>query len=392
MGFGLLFWWPFFLHGLTYDHVPFGPPARAAGMLAYVAVVALAILIGVVAAEPDHGRLLRAAERRGLRGVAAVGHAAVLLVAAGLALAAPAPVAPAATTAASTVALPLAAADGLNVILVGLDGADWRVIEPLIAQGKLPNFEAIRRRGVSGPLHTFPDSNSAVIWASIYSGTRPETHGILDFYRIHLAGMGDGHGVFPVHRSFFKELADLLEPVGLAERETVSRYDLDALPVWEISDHLGLPTGMVDGYYYSFPAPQPTTPGSFFVSYGLDGFYQQVLAGGGAARLRDHPLFVQPPELLRELKGELEQPDFFWQSAALRRAARDPPAAAAPELLHPRAGHRAASVLEVVRAPALLSACAPRTWRRKAARSRASTWRSTTSSASCWRWSTSVRC
>ena len=47
MIFGLLFWLPWFLHGLTYDHVPTGPPAGAWGMLAYVALVAAAIALGV---------------------------------------------------------------------------------------------------------------------------------------------------------------------------------------------------------------------------------------------------------------------------------------------------------------------------------------------------------
>ena len=33
-----------------------------------------------------------------------------------------------------------------------------------------------------GPLASFPDSNSAVIWASIYSGRRPAVHEVQDFY------------------------------------------------------------------------------------------------------------------------------------------------------------------------------------------------------------------
>ena len=72
-------------------------------------------------------------------------------------------------------------------------------------------------------------------------------------------------------------------------------------------------------------------PGSFLLAYGLDGFYQQVIAGGGAARLRDLPLFLQPagdPSAASSRRST--QPDFFWQAEALRRAARR---RAAPRLL-----------------------------------------------------------
>lgn len=330
--FGLMFWLPWFLHGLTYDNVPGGPPASAWGMLAYVMVVALAIALGVWAwtrallRVPVSGRALA---RIAVAGYALAVAAALVLVAGAAPAAAPAPATttpaaptPAAPTPATTMpaTLPAVSATGLDVILVALDGADWRVIEPLIAAGKLPAFAEILRRGSGGPLQSFPDSNSAVIWASIYSGERPERHGILDFYRMHLAGMRPGAGLFPVHRTFFKEFADVLGPLGLAERVAVSRYDLRALPIWEIADHLGLPAGVVDGYYYSFPAPRLATTGSFLLSYGLDGFYQQVIGGGGAARLKDLPLFLQPePEaLFRTIKPALTQPDFFWQAEALR--------------------------------------------------------------------------
>jgi Type I phosphodiesterase / nucleotide pyrophosphatase len=319
LAFGLMFWWPFFLYGLTYDHVPMQAPASAWGMLAYVLAVALAVLLGVWLLALVLRRWLPLAGRP-VAVVTAAGHALALLVAVTMALTAPPRQAALATTATTTAAtLPAVTETGLDVTLVALDGADWQVLDPLIAAGKLPNFAEIQRRGVAGPLHTFPDSNSSVIWASIYSGARPDQHGILDFYRVHLPGMRPGAGVFPVHRTFFKEMVDLLEPIGLAERASVSRYDLQALPLWEITDHLGLATGVVDGYYYSFPAPRLATAGSFLAAYGLDGFYQQVIAGGGAARLRDLPLFLQPaPEtLFRAVKPALTAADFFWQEQAL---------------------------------------------------------------------------
>ena len=40
-----------------------------------------------------------------------------------------------------------------RVVIVGIDGADWKIIEPLIDQHRLPAFERLQNEGASGPLH-----------------------------------------------------------------------------------------------------------------------------------------------------------------------------------------------------------------------------------------------
>jgi hypothetical protein len=180
--------------------------------------------------------------------------------------------------------------------------------------------------GASASLATFPDSNSAVIWASVYTGALPDRHGVLDFYQIDLPGMGS-EGLFPVHRTYFKELAEILSRVGLARQTMISRYSVHALPIWEIADHLGMTVGVVDGYFYSFPAMIPTRPESFVLSYGLDGYAQD----SGAKKLEQAALFAQPPRLFRELRPLLGLPDFEWQSAAALRLLGERPQ---PKLLN----------------------------------------------------------
>src|SRR4028118_2072754 len=65
-------------------------------------------------------------------------------------------------------------------IVIGIDGGEWRVIRKLWDQGKLPNLRRIAERGVSTTLHTAYNS-SPVIWTTIATGVTPPEHGITDF-------------------------------------------------------------------------------------------------------------------------------------------------------------------------------------------------------------------
>jgi hypothetical protein len=305
IAFNLFFWELFFLYGLTYDQAPLRPEG-AFGMALVLLLLALAVAGGVLAASA-----ILLWSREWLRRRGGVRRAALAALTAGVAIHLAAPLYIGGRAEKETAAAPpaLRAVDtGVKVVLVGFDGADWRVIRPLMEKGELPVFAGLARHGASGDLATLHDSNSAVIWASIYSGEKPERHGVLDFYRIRLPGMASA-GLFPVHRTYFKELADLAAPLGLVRQIPVDRFSLNAAPVWEIADRAGAPIGVVDGYFYSFPALRPARPESWFLSYGLDEF-----AARPSSRVE---LFTQPKALFRRLRPLLADGDFYWQSAAL---------------------------------------------------------------------------
>ena len=66
--------------------------------------------------------------------------------------------------------------------MVGIDSADWDVIEPLMAEGKMPNLSALVESGVSCDLHSLePKQKSPTIWTTIATGKLPEKHGIADY-------------------------------------------------------------------------------------------------------------------------------------------------------------------------------------------------------------------
>lgn len=315
--FNLGFWELFWLHGLTYDQYPFGRLSGAGGMVAFVAVLVVLIAAGVALASWLLFRLLSGVWRRGWLPRFALG--AFLL---GLILHAAAPLWAGRPWEMQKGATPPPEIPieetGLKVALVGLDGADWKVLRPMIDGGELPAFAGMVKNGSTASLATFPDSNSAVIWTSIYTGVLPERHGVLDFFRVELLGTS----LYPVHRTFFKELSG-----PLARLRMINRYSVHALPVWEIADHLGLTIGIVDGYFYSFPAIAPSRPESYVLAYGLDGYAQEP----GGKKMEEAELFVQPPGLFRELRPLLDLPDFEWQSAAALRLLAERPQ---PKLLN----------------------------------------------------------
>ncbi len=69
-----------------------------------------------------------------------------------------------------------------RAVVIGIDGADWKVIDALVAEGGMPNLRRLRERGVWGPIETLSDiALSPVIWTSVATGKTASKHGIAWF-------------------------------------------------------------------------------------------------------------------------------------------------------------------------------------------------------------------
>lgn len=68
-----------------------------------------------------------------------------------------------------------------KVLLIGWDAADWKVINPLMDQGKMPHLEKLVNGGTMGNLATLTPVLSPMLWTSIATGKRPYQHGIHGF-------------------------------------------------------------------------------------------------------------------------------------------------------------------------------------------------------------------
>ncbi|MCZ7618470.1 MAG: alkaline phosphatase family protein [Myxococcota bacterium] len=69
-----------------------------------------------------------------------------------------------------------------RVAVLGIDGADWHVLDPMIHAGELPTIAGLMRRGTHAVLRSIEPSYSPVVWNSIFTGMTPEQHGVRDWY------------------------------------------------------------------------------------------------------------------------------------------------------------------------------------------------------------------
>ncbi len=113
-----------------------------------------------------------------------------------------------------------------KLLVIGLDGADWAIIDPLVQQGRMPNLARLVEHGVRSKLLTISPALSPVVWTSVATGVDPPRHGILDFLAPDPAG-GEG------------------QPVTSAQRKVPA--------IWEMLSKAGVPVGVV-GWWATFPA------------------------------------------------------------------------------------------------------------------------------------------
>ena len=68
-----------------------------------------------------------------------------------------------------------------KVIVIGLDGLEPSIVEPMVARGELPCLASIARQGYYSRLTTTYPAQTPVAWSSFATGTNPGGHGIFDF-------------------------------------------------------------------------------------------------------------------------------------------------------------------------------------------------------------------
>jgi len=68
-----------------------------------------------------------------------------------------------------------------SVLIIGLDGTSWTLLDPWIKNGKLPNLSKLIRKGSKGDLKTTIPILSCSAWTSLFTGKNPGKHGIFEY-------------------------------------------------------------------------------------------------------------------------------------------------------------------------------------------------------------------
>jgi predicted AlkP superfamily phosphohydrolase/phosphomutase len=123
---------------------------------------------------------------------------------------------------------PAPAISGRRVILIGWDGADWDLLDPLMRAGGLPNLKRLVAEGRTANLESYPPTVSPMVWTTIATGADPRDHQVLSFFEID---------------------PDTGRPVPIsAESRRVPAY-------WETASARDLSVGVVN-YWATFPAEE----------------------------------------------------------------------------------------------------------------------------------------
>lgn len=164
-----------------------------------------------------------------------------------------------------------------RVILIGLDGGTFTVLDPLMDRGKMPFLRQLIGRSVRGPLRTVTPALTPPGWTSLMTGKRPGQHGVFDFFQ--------------------KEARDS-EYFRLT-----SSHDIHAETIWTVASKRGR-RAIALNFPLTFPPPD------------VDGF----VVPGGWMPWRQLRLGCHPPGLFDELKT---LPSFNARELAMDRALED---------------------------------------------------------------------
>jgi predicted AlkP superfamily phosphohydrolase/phosphomutase len=69
-----------------------------------------------------------------------------------------------------------------RVVIFGVDGLTFRVLHPLIQQGKLPHFRRLQQQGCEAILESKYPPITPPAWISLSTGLKPANHGVYDFW------------------------------------------------------------------------------------------------------------------------------------------------------------------------------------------------------------------
>jgi predicted AlkP superfamily phosphohydrolase/phosphomutase len=125
-----------------------------------------------------------------------------------------------------------------RLLIVGLDGATFDVLDPLMDAGRMPNLRAFIRAGVAGVLESTKPPITPAAWTTFMTGKGPGRHGIVDFEKYDVR----------THTLTFN-----------------STYEIQEKTLWELLSEKGLRVGSIN-----VPMTYPPRPVNGFMISGFE--------------------------------------------------------------------------------------------------------------------------
>ena len=141
-----------------------------------------------------------------------------------------------------------------RVILMAWDGADWRILDPLLEQGALPNLQALIDRGQRDVLRSTVPTHSWSAWPSFLTGVDPVDHGVFDI----LETVPGTHKQYPVTYKSIKART-FLDDLTAAERKVLLLDVPLTFPTPPIKGNLLAGGVLPKGRTFTAPADLPET-------------------------------------------------------------------------------------------------------------------------------------
>jgi predicted AlkP superfamily phosphohydrolase/phosphomutase len=120
-----------------------------------------------------------------------------------------------------------------RALVLGLDGATFDVIDPLLAQGRMPALAALMARGVRARLRSTCPPVSAPAWVTFLTGKQPGKHGVFNFQNLD-ARRYSGFSETLVNSSFFCGTTLLDHVAAVSTARTLAYRIPMTFPPWEI--------------------------------------------------------------------------------------------------------------------------------------------------------------
>jgi hypothetical protein len=190
------------------------------------------------------------------------------------------------------------------LLVIGLDGGNWRSIQPLVEAGKLPNFARLMRSGAVGDMEAkWPPYWSAPAWASMvtgYDGNQTGVHEDLAAYAPLLPGFELSMSIDPLLNPVYAVEYAMLQG-GVIQTMPATREMLRRVPVWERLSAAGLRTAVI-----RFPFTYPAAKQADFVVSNRTVTDLWDMMG---VRTGEHDALMWPLSVGDRLRHKLDEPE-----------------------------------------------------------------------------------